>query len=150
MPHIRTSKMRRSRRWWSTNCAAPCRLAAVKAPGFGDRRKAMLKHIAILTGAKLIAEEMGIKLETVALQGTRARQAHHHRQRRHHPDRRRWKQGGHPRPREAASHANRGNHLGLRPREAAEAREARRRRGGDQRRRGHRARAAVIRFYCSP
>ena len=93
-------------------------VAAVKAPGFGDRRKAMLKHIAILTGAKLIAEEIGIKLETVALQGTRARQAHHHRQRRHHPDRRRWKQGGHPRPREAASHANRGNHLGLRPREA--------------------------------
>jgi chaperonin GroEL len=42
-------------------------VAAVKAPGFGDRRKAMLEDIAILTGAKLIAEEMGIKLETVTL-----------------------------------------------------------------------------------
>jgi chaperonin GroEL len=42
-------------------------VAAVKAPGFGDRRKAMLEDIAILTGGRLIAEEMGIKLETVAL-----------------------------------------------------------------------------------
>jgi chaperonin GroEL len=41
---------------------------AVKAPGFGDRRKAMLEDIAILTGGKLIAEELGIKLENVALQ----------------------------------------------------------------------------------
>jgi len=39
--------------------------AAVKAPGFGDRRKAMLDDIAVLTGGKLIAEELGIKLETV-------------------------------------------------------------------------------------
>jgi chaperonin GroEL len=41
--------------------------AAVKAPGFGDRRKAMLDDIATLTGGKLIAEELGIKLETVEL-----------------------------------------------------------------------------------
>ncbi len=41
--------------------------AAVKAPGFGDRRKAMLQDIAILTGGQLIAEELGIKLENVAL-----------------------------------------------------------------------------------
>jgi chaperonin GroEL len=40
---------------------------AVKAPGFGDRRKAMLEDIAILTGGKMIAEEMGIKLENVSL-----------------------------------------------------------------------------------
>jgi len=40
---------------------------AVKAPGFGDRRKAMLEDIAILTGGKSIAEEMGIKLEAVQL-----------------------------------------------------------------------------------
>jgi chaperonin GroEL len=40
---------------------------AVKAPGFGDRRKAMLEDIAILTGGKLIAEELGIKLENVEL-----------------------------------------------------------------------------------
>jgi len=41
--------------------------AAVKAPGFGDRRKAMLQDIAILTGGQLIAEELGIKLENVAM-----------------------------------------------------------------------------------
>src|SRR5437773_930415 len=40
--------------------------AAVKAPGFGDRRKAMLEDIAILTGGKLISEDLGIKLENVA------------------------------------------------------------------------------------
>ena len=41
---------------------------AVKAPGFGDRRKAMLEDIAILTGAKVIAEETGIKLEKISLE----------------------------------------------------------------------------------
>jgi chaperonin GroEL len=41
--------------------------AAVKAPGFGDRRKAMLEDIAILTGGKLIAEDLGLKLESVSL-----------------------------------------------------------------------------------
>jgi chaperonin GroEL len=41
--------------------------AAVKAPGFGDRRKAMLEDIATLTGGRLIAEDLGIKLETVTL-----------------------------------------------------------------------------------
>jgi chaperonin GroEL len=40
---------------------------AVKAPGFGDRRKAMLEDIAILTGGKVIAEELGIKLEGITL-----------------------------------------------------------------------------------
>lgn len=43
----------------------PC--AAVKAPGFGDRRKEMLQDIAVLTGAKLISEELGLKLENVTL-----------------------------------------------------------------------------------
>ena len=41
--------------------------AAVKAPGFGDRRKAMLEDIAILTGGRLISEDLGIKLENVGL-----------------------------------------------------------------------------------
>ena len=41
--------------------------AAVKAPGFGDRRKAMLEDIAILTGGRMIAEELGLKLENVTL-----------------------------------------------------------------------------------
>src|SRR5512144_545367 len=42
-------------------------VAAVKAPGFGDRRKAMLEDIAILTGGRMIAEDLGIKLETLTL-----------------------------------------------------------------------------------
>src|SRR5690606_28708351 len=41
------------------------KVAAVKAPGFGDRRKAMLEDIAILTGGQVISEELGIKLENV-------------------------------------------------------------------------------------
>ena len=43
------------------------KIAAVKAPGFGDRRKAMLEDIAILTGAQVISEDLGIKLENVTL-----------------------------------------------------------------------------------
>jgi chaperonin GroEL len=43
------------------------KVVAVKAPGFGDRRKAMLEDIAILTNGKMIAEELGIKLENVTL-----------------------------------------------------------------------------------
>ncbi len=43
------------------------KIAAVKAPGFGDRRKAMLEDIAILTGGQMIAEDLGIKLESVTL-----------------------------------------------------------------------------------
>jgi len=43
------------------------RVAAVKAPGFGDRRKAMLEDIAILTGGKVITEELGFKLENTTL-----------------------------------------------------------------------------------
>ena len=43
------------------------KVAAVKAPGFGDRRKAMLEDIAVLTGAQVISEDLGIKLENVTL-----------------------------------------------------------------------------------
>ena len=43
------------------------KIAAVKAPGFGDRRKAMLEDIAVLTGGQVISEDLGIKLETVTL-----------------------------------------------------------------------------------
>src|SRR5215475_11075524 len=42
--------------------------AAVKAPGFGDRRKAMLEDIAILTGGKMIAEDLGVKLENLKIE----------------------------------------------------------------------------------
>ncbi|HGJ66269.1 TPA: chaperonin GroEL, partial [bacterium] len=43
------------------------RVAAVKAPGYGDRRKAMLEDIAILTNGRMISEELGIKLESISL-----------------------------------------------------------------------------------
>src|SRR4029078_10204856 len=43
------------------------KVAAVKAPGFGDRRKAMLEDIAILTNGQVISEDLGIKLESVTL-----------------------------------------------------------------------------------
>lgn len=46
---------------------AGLKVCAVKAPGFGDRRKALLEDIAILTGGQMISEELGIKLETVTL-----------------------------------------------------------------------------------
>jgi chaperonin GroEL len=42
-------------------------VAAVKAPGFGDRRKAMLEDIAILTGGQVVSEDLGIKLENLTL-----------------------------------------------------------------------------------
>ena len=46
---------------------AGLKVCAVKAPGFGDRRKAMLQDIAILTGGQYISEELGIKLETISI-----------------------------------------------------------------------------------
>ena len=53
------------------------RALAVKAPGFGDRRKAMLEDIAILTGGQLISEELGRKLDSVTIEDLgRARQVH--------------------------------------------------------------------------
>ena len=45
---------------------------AVKAPGFGDRRKAMLEDIAILTGGQVIAEELGLKLENAEIASSAA------------------------------------------------------------------------------
>ena len=47
------------------------KVAAVKAPGFGDRRKAMLQDIAILTGGEMISEDLGIKLENVTIADAR-------------------------------------------------------------------------------
>jgi chaperonin GroEL len=53
------------------------RCAAVKAPGFGDRRKAMLEDIAILTGGRMLSEDLGIKLENVGLEDLgRAKKVH--------------------------------------------------------------------------
>ena len=65
------------------------KVAAVKAPGFGDRRKAMLEDIAILTGGEMISEDLGIKLENVTVGDARHRQARHHRQGQHDHRRRR-------------------------------------------------------------
>jgi len=55
--------------------------AAVKAPGFGDRRKAMLEDIATLTGGQMISEEMGVKLESITLKDLGKAKRITHRQR---------------------------------------------------------------------
>ncbi len=90
------------------------KVAAVKAPGFGDRRKEMLEDIAILTGGEVIAEELGLKLENVkhdpARQGAQGR----HRQGQHHHHRRRRQEGRYPGPHRADSPPDRGHHFRLR------------------------------------
>jgi chaperonin GroEL len=63
----RTSRAKRWRRWWSTSIRGTFQAAAVKAPGFGDRRKAMLEDIAILTGGLAITEDLGRSLESITL-----------------------------------------------------------------------------------
>ncbi len=118
------------------------RSVAVKAPGFGDRRKAMLQDIAILTGATVVSEEVGLKLEnatldllgtarkivvtkdeTTIVEGAGKDEDIHGP---HQPDQERDREDG----------------LRLRPREAAGAAgQALGRRRGDQGRRGHRGRA---------
>ena len=117
------------------------KVAAVKAPGFGDRRKAMLEDIAILTGGQVISEDLGIKLENVTLADARQGEEGAHRKGEHHHRRRRRQEGRHRRPLQPDRRAGRGDHLGLRPREAAGAAgEAGRRRRGDPRRRLDRGR----------
>ena len=95
------------------------RSVAVKAPGFGDRRKAMLQDIAILTGGQVISEEVGLKLENTGLEllGSRPQGGRH--QGRDHHRRGCWRQradrwSGQPDPRR-----DREERLRLRPREAA-------------------------------
>ena len=63
----RTSRARPCRRSSSTRSAAPSSRSPSRRPGFGDRRKAMLQDIAILTGGQVISEEVGLKLENAAL-----------------------------------------------------------------------------------
>jgi chaperonin GroEL (HSP60 family) len=118
------------------------KIAAVKAPGFGDRRKAMLEDIAILTGGQVISEDLGIKLENVGLdmlgkakRVSRSQGEHHHRRRRRQEERDR-------RPRRPDPQADRRHHFRLRPREAAGAsRQAGWRRCRHQGRRRHRDRS---------
>ena len=117
------------------------KVAAVKAPGFGDRRKAMLQDIAVLTGGTAISEDLGIKLEnvTVAMLG-KAKKVMIDKENTTIVNGCRQEEG-HRRPHHADQGADRGDHLGLRPREAAGAAgQARRRRRGDPRRRRHRGR----------
>jgi chaperonin GroEL len=117
------------------------KIAAVKAPGFGDRRKAMLQDIAILTGGQVISEDLGMKLENVTMDmlGTAKKVVDH--QGRHHHRRRPWREGRDrgarcPDPQQIEETTSR-----LRPREAAGAcGEAGRRRRGDPRRRHDRSR----------
>ena len=61
--------------WSSTSCAAAWKVAAVKAPGFGDRRKAMLEDIAVLTAGSTIAEDLGIQARERHASDARPRQA---------------------------------------------------------------------------
>ena len=115
---------------------------AVKAPGFGDRRKAMLEDIAILTGGKVITEEIGRKLDTAHGRRPRAGPPRGVQQGRHHHHRGPRRGQGDPGPHQADQGPGRGDHLRLRPGEAAGAPgQAGRRRGGDQGRRGDRGRA---------
>ena len=101
------------------------KVAAVKAPGFGDRRKAMLEDIAVLTGGRLISEEAGLKLEGVSLDDLG----------------RRGQSLRYPGPRHSDPSPDRRDHLRLRRREAARALgQARRWCRGDQRRRSDRNR----------
>ncbi len=117
------------------------RCAAVKAPGYGDRRKAMLEDIAVLTGGKPIFEALGIELENVGSarpwpgqEGVDRQGQHDHHRGRRQPRRDQGPHRGDP-PRDRR-HQER-----LRPREAGRAPgQAGRRRGQDQRRRGHRKR----------
>ncbi len=111
---------------------------AVKAPGFGDRRKAMLEDIAILTGGTVIAEELGLKLENAQLKDLgRAKRIEIAKEDTTIIDGAGKEQGA----RGVDPQAGRGSDQRLRQGEAAGARgEARRRRGGDQGRRRDRSR----------
>ncbi len=116
-------------------------VCAVKAPGFGDRRKAMLDDIAILTGGKAIMEETGIKLEGVTLEDLgRAKRVTVDKDNTTIIDGA-GKQKEHRRPNQAASDPGGRDHFRLRSRETAGAAgEAGRRRGDHQSGRGHRDR----------
>ena len=83
----------------------PERAAAVKAPGFGDRRKAMLQDIAILTGGRFVSEDLGIKLENIQMEDLGTGQEHHGSTKddHHHHGRRAGKRSGHQDPHRARS-----------------------------------------------
>ena len=113
----------------------------MKAPGFGDRRKAMLEDIAALTGGQVISEDLGIKLENVTLDMLgRAKRVLIEKENTTIIDGA-GEQGQHRRPHRADQGPDRGDDLRLRPREAAGAAGQARRRGRRHpRRRQHRGR----------
>ena len=114
-------------------------VVAVKAPGFGDRRKAMLQDLAILTGGQVVAEEVGLKLDQVGLDLMGTRSSDRRDQGQHHGHRRRRRQRRGHRPGRADQGRDRAHRLRLGPREAPGApREAGRRRLRHQGRRAHR------------
>ncbi len=117
-------------------------VVAVKAPGFGDRRKAMLEDMAVLTGAQVVSEEVGLKLE-LGRAGRARRGAPDRGDQGHHDDHRRRRRPGRGRgPDPAAAGRDREHRLGLGPGEAAGAgRQAGRRRRRAARRCRHRGRA---------
>ena len=91
------------------------KIAAVKAPGFGDRRKAMLEDIAILTAGQTISEDLGIKLENVTLEMLgRAKRVRIEKENTTIIDGAGEKER-HRGAREPDQGADRGDHLGLRP-----------------------------------
>ncbi len=73
------------------------KVAAVKAPGFGDRRKAMLQDIATLTGGTVISEEIGMELEKATLEDLGPGETRGYQQRHHHHHRWRWRRIRNPR-----------------------------------------------------
>ncbi len=86
---------------------------AVKAPGYGDRRKAMMEDIAVLTGGKAIFEDLGIKLENVELEDLGRGQENYRDERKHDSHRGRRKEIRYRGSRQADPEPNRGDNLRL-------------------------------------
>ncbi len=117
-------------------------VVAVKAPGFGDRRKAMLQDIAVLTGANVISEETGRKLESTTISRPGPLREGRRHQGRHHRHRRQGRHSHDQGPHRADPRRDRQEHQRLRQGKAAGAPgQAVRRRGDHPRRRSHRDRA---------
>jgi len=87
------------------------KVAAVKAPGFGDRRKAMLQDIAVLTGGTVISDEVGLSLEKATLNDLGEAKKILVEKENHHHYRRTWQGLGHQGPRRQHSCADRGSDL---------------------------------------
>ena len=107
------------------------KVAAVKAPGFGDRRKAMLQDVAVLTGGQVISEDLGMKLENVGTRHARQGPPDLDHQGRDHDRRRSWREGRDRSARQPDPRPDRRDHVGLRQGEAPGASGQAGRRRGD-------------------